>query len=136
MPRQNLEQTFLTQPLSVPTINQVQIAPSINLNNQIIAFMICNFSTNANSVFWGSNPVSTTSGIEITPGSAPLFTIDEVRQLYEIQTSAENLASMASCQMVPSTLIPLVVWNPANIWIIAANAITPVTIGLFYNVYS
>ena len=134
--RTPLEQTFTTLPLSVPTANDVQIAPAYSINNQVIAFMICNFASNANSVFWGSHPVSTTSGIEITPGSAPMFTIEEVRELYELETPLQNIFQEQACMPSPPVIIPIIVWNPSNIWIIAATAITPVSIALFNNVYS
>jgi hypothetical protein len=137
MPRLPLEQTFTSQSLLVSNVSAVPIG-SQNINNLIIAFMICNFSSNTSSVFFGSAGITATSGIEITPGSAPLFTIDEVRQLYEIETPAENLVALTNCGVQPTPIsIPILVWNPMNIWIIAGGiAPVPVSLIFFNNVYS
>jgi hypothetical protein len=138
MARTPREQTFQVVPLTVPSANAVQLSASININNLIQSLAVCNFSANANSVFLGqNNAVTTTSGYEIVPGSAPVFQIDEIRELYELETPMENLVQLANCGVAPTSVdIPIVVWNPSNMWLIAATAPTNISITIFNNVYS
>lgn len=138
MARNPREQTFQVIPLTVPSANAVQVAASINLNNLIQSLAISNFSANANSIFLGQNAsVTTTSGYEIVTGSGPIFQIQQEREMYELETPLENLVTLANCgQPSTSVDIPIVVWNPSNMWLIAATAPTPVAITIFNNVYS
>jgi hypothetical protein len=138
MARTPREQTFQVVPLAVPSATAIQVSASININNLIQSLAICNFSANANSVFLGqNNAVTTTSGYEIPPGTGPIFQIQQERELYELEVPLENLVQLANCG-VPSTSvdIPMIVWNPSNMWLIAATAPTNVSITIFNNVYS
>lgn len=138
MARLPREQIFAVLPLTVPSANAVQVSASLNINNLIQSLAICNFSANANSVFLGQNAaVTTTSGYEITPGNGPIFEIEQERELYELETPVENILQLAQCgKPVNSVDIPLIVWNPSNMWLIAATAPTNVSILIFNNVYA
>jgi len=136
--RPPIEQTFSTLPLAVPSANAIQLAAAYGVNNFIQSIAICNFSANANSVFLGgNNSVTTTSGYEIQPGSGPIFQIQQTRELYEAETPLQNLVQLANCDTKPADIsIPLIVWNPSNMWIIAATAPTNIVVMIFNNVYS
>jgi hypothetical protein len=128
-------QTFSMGTLGVT--NNAQAISNLGINNLTLAFMISNPSTNANSVFLGDTSVSPLNGIEITPGSAPLFTIEEIRQLYEVQNALIRIYEGLKCGAYPDPdLIPLVVWDPSTFNLIAAVA-GPTNVGLmfFKNVY-
>src|SRR5215467_1113445 len=120
MARTPREQTFSSIPLTVPSANAVQVSATININNLIQSLAICNFSANANSVFLGqNNSVTTTSGYEIAPGNGPIFQIQQERELYELESPLENLVQLANCGAAPTSVdIPIVVWNPSNMWLI------------------
>jgi hypothetical protein len=118
--------------------NVAQPISSLDINNLTLAFMISNPSTNANSVFFGDASVTTTNGIEITVGSSPLFTIDETRQLYEVQNALIRIfEKIPECEPFPDPdFIPVVVWNPSQMFLIASVA-GPTNVGMifFKNVY-
>lgn len=130
-----IEQTFSMGSLGVTA--SAQPISSLDINNLTEAFMISNPSTNAASVFLGDQSVNTLNGIEIPVGSAPLFAINDTRQLYELQNALITIYEKVKCEAYPKPdLIPLVVWNPSRIYLIAAVA-GPTTVGMifFRNVY-
>jgi hypothetical protein len=131
-----LEQTFSQTSLSV-TNSAIPIS-NLDLTQLITAFLISNPSTNANSVFIGDVNVSITNGIEIPVGSAPLFDIEDVRQLYEIQNPAMQLWEFANCKSYPNPdLIPIICWNPSH-WFVIAPVAGPTVVGatFFKSVYN
>jgi hypothetical protein len=136
MPRIPIEQTATTPGFGVT--NVAQPISTLDLTSLTTAFMISNFSTNVNSVWLGFDPsVTVTTGIEITPGSAPLFTINQVRQLYETQNPLIRLWEKIACVAFPQPdLIPIVSWNPSHVYLIT-NVAGPVQVGtaFFKNVY-
>jgi hypothetical protein len=131
-----IEQTFSMGSLGVT--NASQPITGIDINNLTEAFMISNPTSNVNSVFLGDSSVNTSNGIEIPPGSAPLFSIIETRQLYELQNALIRLYELIKCDSYPgpSDLIPLVVWNPSHFFLVASVP-GPTTVGMifFRNVY-
>lgn len=135
-PRIPLEQTFSQTQLSVT--NVATPISNLDLTQLITAFMISNFSANVNSVWIGDVNVSVTNGIEITVGSAPIFDIEDVRQLYEIQNPAMKLWEFANCTGYPQPdLIPIICWNPSH-WYIVTNVAGPVACSatFFKSVYN
>jgi hypothetical protein len=130
-----LEQTFANGPLVVSNVSPVQLS-GLDLTSLITAILFSNQSANTNSVFWGGPQVSTTGGTEIAPGSAPLLVINQGRQLYELQDPAIKEAIGILCAPVDPISIPLIVWNPSHIYLIAATAPTTIGVTFFYNVYS
>lgn len=135
MPRPLIEQTFVSGSIGVTA--SAQPISNLDLSSMCQAFIICNPSSNTQSVFWGDQNVTTTTGIEITPGSAPLFSVGGIRQLYELQDPMRIAASAAACQVAPDVAIPVVCWYPAHINIIAAVAgPTVVSLLFFRNVYA
>jgi hypothetical protein len=120
------------------------IAPSLNYNNLIESFVIANPSVNTASIWWGDQSVfvnagaTTAIGIEIPPGAAQAFIVDETRQLYEVQNALMSIYEMAKCGPYPQPdLIPVVVWNPSNIFIVTnvAGPLANIGIIFFINVY-
>jgi|SRR6516165_456637 hypothetical protein len=120
------------------------IAPALDVNNLIESFIIGNPSGNTNSVWWGDQSVmvngagTTAIGIEIPPGSAQLFAVEEIRQLYEVQNSLMKMYEKVMCEAYPQPdFIPVVVWNPSHIFIVTNVAGPLANIGMifFKNVY-
>lgn len=120
------------------------IAPSLDVNNLIESFIISNPSVNTASIWWGDQSVTvnaagtTAIGIEIPPGAAQFFTIDETRQLYEVQNALITMYESIKCEAYPSPdKLPVVVWNPAHIWVVTNVAGPLANIGMifFKNVY-
>ena len=121
------------------TNNAQSIAPTLDVNNLITAFIISNPSVNTNSVWWGDsslnvNAAATTSnGIEIPPGSAPMFLIEETRQLYEVQNALMSIYEKVMCDAYPNPdFIPVIVWNPSHIFIMTNVAGPLANIGMIF----
>jgi len=139
--RPTIEQTFFN--ISVSVTNTVtSLQAQIQEPSMIQAFMLCNPSSNANSVFFGDQNVSTTTGIELVTGSSIFFNIIQDRQMYELQDlgvkETEVLLALAQqCADITPIGIPVIVWNPSNIWLIAGVAgPTLINAMLFRNVYT
>lgn len=119
-----LEQQFSNIVVALAAANIAQpIKPNGALTDMITSFVVSVPSTAANSVFLGDANVTTASGIEILPGAPLLFTVDQVRQLYELQAPLEDLVARLSCN--PAFIqekIPFVCWNLQNVYLVAAAA--------------
>ncbi len=128
-----IEQTFFSASIAVG-VAATPLAQQLNLSSMIEGFILSNFSSNANSVFAGDAGVTTTSGVEIIKGAGVTWRISQTRQLYEIQNPTLVSAQVALCQSMTGDMIPVIVWNPSNFYLIAA---APTTIGamFFRNVY-
>lgn len=134
--RTPIEQTFFTQSIAVPT-TPIPFANNLTITSLMQTIFMCNPSSNTNSVFFGDSNVSTTQGMELVPGSGPIAVIiQQTRQLYELQDPEMISAQVASCQSIDPTSIPLVVWNPSNMWLVAATATTTIALMFFRNVYT
>jgi hypothetical protein len=88
----------------------------------IDAFLICLYTTAANSVFFGNGGVTITNGVEIPPGVSVQFAISNERELYELQTPLELAAAALTCQTVDHKLIPFVYWDLSQLFLVAAAA--------------
>lgn len=139
-----IEQTVVSLAIAVGT-GPTPIAQSISTTSMIQSILVCNFSTNANSLFFGDNNVTTATGAEIVVGTSYMFVIEQDRQLYELQDVVLQLAQMVAmitgAQMgcapqgqIDPISIPVVVWNPQNLYLVAAAA-QPASLQLFRNVY-
>jgi hypothetical protein len=130
MPRPLLEQQFTTFALTVET-TPTPVNSGGNLTDMIETFTIAVPSTAANSVFFGNNNVTTTSGLEIQAGAIFVLAVNQARQLYETQLPLDELVRKVACnaQWMPEN-IPFICWNLANIYLIAAAA-TSVSITTF-----
>jgi hypothetical protein len=145
-----LEQTFFNITVAVG-LTATPLNNTLDIGNMIQSFSICNPSFNANSVFFGDSNVTASSagpaigtGLEIPVGSTQSFTVRQERQFYEIQDpdlqSAQALlaanASQAGvvCMPLDPVMIPVIVWKPSNIYLVAAVA-TTVAVCFFRNVY-
>lgn len=128
-----IEQTFFSASILVGTV-PTPLAGSLTTTSMIDAFILSNFSTNANSVFGGDAGITTNAGVEIIKGAGVTFRISQTRQLYEIQNPVLVSAQVALCSTMPPDSIPVIVWNPSNFYLIAS---APTTIGVifFRNVY-
>lgn len=140
--REPVEQLFVTTNIIVQA-TPTPIGPALDISAYVQTFFLCNPSFNANSVFWGDNQVTASAagsigtGIELLTGTSQKFVIRQERQLYEVQDPAILIAQKELCKALDPTLIPVVVWNPQNIFVIAAAAAAPVTISacFFRSVY-
>ena len=131
-----LEQTGNNYALSVTNAPQA-LLNSRTLNDMIKSWILCNFNSNVNSIWWGFGPnVTTLSGVEVTPGSAPIITIEQMRQLYELQDPERQIATQATCQQAVDIKIPVLAFNFQNIYFITSVA-GPVACSalIFNNVY-
>ena len=143
--REPIEQLFVNFTLAVAT-TPTPLNPSQDINSYIQSFYVCNSSFNANSIFWGDGQVTAHSagsigtGIEIPVGTTQQFLILQDRQLYEIQDSVNDIlafltSQVPNCTVQSSTMkVPVIVWNPANFFLIAAVA-TTASISVMRNVY-
>src|ERR1700688_1698585 len=100
-----IEQTFFNFPLVVGVV-PTPVSSQIQLGSLIASMIFSNPSTNANSVFLGDQNVSLTSGIEIVVGSSPILSIQQTRQLYEVQDPTMYTAQAAMCQELPPVSSP------------------------------
>lgn len=135
--RTPIEQTFFSQSVLVSNVTPTPFANNLTITSLMQTIFICNPSSNTNSVFFGDNNVSTTQGQEIVAGTGPIaIIIQQGRQLYELQDPEMITAQATACQPMDPTSIPLVVWNPSNMFLIAATAPTTVALLFFRNVYT
>ena len=130
MPRDILRQDFTT--FSFVATTAPQPIAQLGVNSMIDTIMFSLPTGAANSVFFGSDAsVSITSGIEIAPGSPSILAIvHDGRQLYELQDPLIALQATAQCRDIDPRLIPFVVWDVSQIYLVAA-ANTTLAIGLF-----
>lgn len=134
--RTPIEQTFFNFSISVPN-TPVPLSSQIQVPSLITSIILSNPSSNANSVFMGDQNVTTLTGIEITVGSAPILSLAQERQLYEVQDPMLLAAQTLACQKTDAIQIPLVVFNPQKIFLIAGVAgPTIVACMMFRSVYS
>ena len=143
--REPIEQLFVNYTVAVAT-TPTQLNPSMDISAYVQSFFICNPSFNANNVFWGDGQVTASSagnigtGIEIIAGTTQQFIILQDRQFYEIQDSINDIIAFLSSQVKGCTIqssvmkVPVVVWNPANFFLVAAVA-TTVSVSVMRNVY-
>ncbi len=127
-----IEQTFFNQSVAVGTA-AAPIAGQLKMSSMITAIILCNPTGNA-SVFLGDANVTVTTGIEILAASSVMLTIKQDRQLYEVQDPVLLSAQVDLCQTLPSVMIPIIVWNPSNIYLVG-TAPTTIAVMLFRNVY-
>ncbi len=127
-----IEQTFFNQAVAVG-IAPTPLASQLKATSMITAFILCNPTGNP-SVFIGDQNVTVTTGIELLVSTSVQFKIQQERQLYELQDPELLSAQVALCRSIPGIEIPVIVWNPSNIYLIST---APVTIAamLFRNVY-
>jgi len=94
-----------------------------NLSGLYDAFIVSVPKAAANGVFLGDASISAvlTNGLEILPGEKIQLSIDNERQLYEIQAPLIDPACL-----VPES-IPFIVWSPAEIYL---TAVAPTIIGV------
>jgi hypothetical protein len=140
--RQPLEQLFVTFTISVNSV-PTPLSPPIDINAYVQSFTLCNPSVNTASVFWGDGQVTSSiagvigTGIELLTGTSQAFVIRQERQFYELQEPELLTAQKELCQVIDPKMIPVVVWNPQNFFLVATVAAAPVVISccLFRNVY-
>lgn len=132
-----IEQTFFGVAVTgITNTVAVQLSNALSLPNMIQTILLCNPSTSGSNVFFGDSNVSTTTGIELISGTSVMLLIEQERQLYEVQDPDLLSAQIAACSPIKPVAIPVIVWNPQNLWIIAPVA-GPISISalLFRNVY-
>jgi hypothetical protein len=140
--RQPLEQLFVNFNLSVNSV-PTPLNPSMDINSYVQSFTICNPSVNTASVFWGDGQVTSSvagtigTGIEIVTGTSQTFIIRQERQFYELQEPELITAQKEACKVISAHMIPVIVWNPANFFLVTTAAAAPVVVSicLFRNVY-
>jgi hypothetical protein len=132
--RDTIEQTFFGFNLAVG-VTPTPLAQQLQMPSMIQSMILCNPSTNGNSVFFGDQNVSTLTGIELIVGTAVQLSLLQDRQFYELQDPTLITAQIAACQQIAPVSIPVIVWNPSNFWFVAAIAAN-INIVLFRNVYT
>lgn len=135
MDRPILEQNFFPYHLLVGTRpTQLNLAnQQADLSMMIQSFIICVPAASPRNVVLGDQGVSITSatvfnGLEIRAGIPIRFVINQTRQLYEIETP------LIESFCVSPARIPVIAWNPSNIFLVATAA-TDISVILFPNVY-
>jgi hypothetical protein len=140
--REPIEQLFTTFNIIVKS-TPTPVAPSIDKNSYIQSFILCNPSVNTASVFWGDSQVTSSivgaigTGVELLTGTSQVFKIDQIRQLYEVQDPQILTAQKLLCEPLNPNLIPVIVWDMSQVFVVATAAAAPVTITacIFRNVY-
>ena len=118
------EQVFRNYNISVST-TPLPILDGASVNDLYTSMIIDPISTAANSVFFGDGSVTITNGLEIRAGLPLTLALSQSRQFYELQHLLMKLACVDGQED-----LPFIVWNPANMYLIAAAA-TDVRIVLF-----
>lgn len=95
--------------------------PSLTLA-YIDSFLICVYSTAANSVFFGDSTVSITTGIEIPAGVTVQFSASNERQLYELQNPLIQMSEVLTCERQTAEEIPFVYFDLSQLFLVAAAA--------------
>lgn len=124
--RQSLKQNFIPFALLVgvtPTPLNMSWQQA-NLSGLYDAFIISVPKAAANVVLLGDASVSSalSNGLEIPQGVPIMLSIQNDRQLYEIQSPLVD----AYCPATPES-IPFKCWDPANIFL---TAVAPTTVGV------
>lgn len=140
--RPPIAQTFFNVSLAVQS-TPTALAVQLDVTSLVQAFTVCNPSVNTASVFIGDQGVTSSvagtigTGVEIVAGTSQTFSVRQDRQFYELQDPALLLAQKELCQVLQPILIPVIVWQPNNIYLIATAAAAPVTVSImmFRNVY-
>jgi hypothetical protein len=115
-------------------IAALPIEPTVDKSRLITSFIISNPIAGI-AVFFGNQGVTTATGLEILPGTTPLFEIrQEGRQLYEIQGPLLDIDAGLQCRNIQPEAIPFVVWDPSNIFLVSTAA-TTVSVALFQAMY-
>lgn len=133
-----IEQTFFNIGVAGITNGQpVPLANNLQLPSMIQTILLCNPSTSGSNVFFGDANVTPLTGIELVSGTSVELVIEQERQLYEIQDPDLISAQIAACSKITPIGIPVIVWNPTNLWFVAPVA-GPIAINamLFRNVYT
>jgi len=116
-----LELTFTNIAISVVANVAQPLKANGALPDMIESFILSVPSTAANSVFIGDVNVSLTSGVEVVPGAPLFFSLNQIRQMYEVQAPAEILAKTAGCEPdYLSEAIPFICFNLFNMWVVAS----------------
>jgi hypothetical protein len=128
-----LEIQFTTFQLQVET-TPTPIKANGALTDYIESFVVSVDSGAANDVYFGNINVQAAvgGGMQIVRGAPLQFFVQQVRQLYELQSPLEQIVKAAPV-CVPgfqSEAIPFVCWNLANVFLIA-TAVTQVSITTF-----
>lgn len=119
--RPQVAQQFNTQVLAVQT-TPTPLAGIQLTQAYIDNIIICVFSTAANSVFFGDQGVTTSTGIEIPAGVSVQFPISNERPLYELQNPILRMVAKVICDNVEGFQVPFVYWDLTQLYLIAAVA--------------
>jgi hypothetical protein len=131
-------QPWLTQPAMRPSVTQrllnfnvVANTPAVPLSNgrvEAIGVIFNVYSTAAASAFWGANGVTVTTGIEIRPGFPAVYTIDQVREQWELQRQLEHIAAMIAAYtqntIMGPFMAPKVIIDLSQVYVAAAAALS------------
>lgn len=128
-----LEIQFTTFQLQVE-VTPTPIKANGALTDYIESFIVCVDSGAANDVYFGNQNVTAAvgGGLQIIRGAPLQFFVQQVRQLYEVQSPLEEIVRAAPVCLphFQSEAIPFMCWNLANTFLIA-TAVTQVSITTF-----
>ena len=117
--RDTVAQDFNPAPVAV-TANPTPLSGAAQQRSYIDSFLVCLYTTAANSVFLGGASVTTTTGIEIPAGVSIQFSLSNERPLYELSNALMLITDAVRCENIPGTTIPFVYWDMSQIFAIAA----------------
>lgn len=120
-----MQRNTVSQRLNQFVIPVLTTAVPLNTSAQyqsafVDSFLLCVYSTAANSVFFGDSTVLTTTGMEIPTGVTVQFSVDNERPRYELQDPLLRMAAQATCQAVDAFGIPFIYWDLSQLFLIAA----------------
>lgn len=119
--------SFVLTVLVTPT----PILSTPNKSDLIDSFVLSLDAGAANNVFIGDGGVTVNSGLEIIAGGGPInFKINNQDQQYDLMLPLMEVARTLQCQSAMPFAIPFIVWDCAQIFLIAA-ANTNIRVALF-----
>ena len=137
--RRTVDRPYVLQPINGFSITAGTTAIALSVNTELVSTFIDSIligvpSAEAQGIFFGNQGVSLASGFPIEPGTSINLRLSNERQMYEVQAPLLQLVEFFKCKFQEPTAIPFVIWDPSQVFVIAAAA-TDVRVVLFKSAY-
>lgn len=128
-------QSMTTFALSVTTA-PTPLSNDQTLLQSYISSIIINVPAAATeNVFLGDRTVTAASGIEIVAGTSVNLALNNTRQLYELEFPLRKALEFLKCKVSGAPEIPVVVFDPTQIALIAPTTTQDIRVALFRAAY-
>lgn len=128
-----LTQSWSSLTVTAPATGSAAIPldPSGNQNQLINSFAL-SIPTGGVNCFVVGSAIAATSGMEIIAGGGPVaFRVADERMLYELAGITHTIAQIIGCKPFEPDVIPVVVWDLSQIFIVSSGAAQAVAIATF-----